>query len=64
MIKSITYNISGGKDYIHHGQETEIVGIIFTFSFFKKLLHCSRKGKESITGSIHYRFMVAFQTTK
>jgi len=36
LIKSITYNVSGGKDYIHnhHGQDTEIVGIIFTCFFF------------------------------
>lgn len=64
MIKSITYNISGGKDYIHHGQEIGIVGIIFTYYFFKKLLHWSRKGKEGIKGSIHYHFMVALPTTK
>lgn len=33
MIKSIAYNISGGKDYIHHGQVTETIGISFTFLF-------------------------------
>lgn len=63
MIKSMTYNISGGKDYNNHRQVTEIVGIIFSF-FFPKILHWSIQGKEVTAGSIHCQFMVAFPTTK